>query len=392
MPLFSNLVHVAKLDVAGRRVFLRVDFDVPCSPHGAVLDDTRLREGLATLRMLVGRRAKVLVASHYGPPEAPDGAAASGVALRLAELLGMPVATAPKEVGPFAATMEPGDVAVLPNLWLYEGEADNDPDLAMRFARSIDVYVNDALRSSNAARVSTVGLPRLVASRGMGVALGAELDAAGLYLEFPQRPVVGVFGGSRLLAKAPLLRSLFGTVDALLFGGSLATTFLAASGIAVGRSQVERHALDAAKEILELARSWAVPIGLPSDVLVRDGATRAPLLVRKAVTSLGPDDVIVDVALDTCLAYREVLVGARMTIWNGVMGLCDSEDTSSGTFRTAQAMTEATPYVLAVGDRTLAQIAYFKLTSHFRYLARGGDVTLELLRGTVFPGVEALRT
>jgi phosphoglycerate kinase len=397
LPLFSNIPRLATLDLAGRRVFVRCDFDVPRSPHGAVLDDRRLRVALPTLRALVAVGAKVFVASEYGPEEAPDERAAAGIASRLGELLGKEVVPAPKEISAYGGSMNPGDVVVLPNLWTL-GDAETDPDRAndhaQAIARSIDVYVNEAFRASRETRMSTVYLPRLLVARGAGTMLGKELEAMELFLQRPQPPFVAVLGGARLRAKAPLLRSLFGRVQAVLFGGVLANTFLAAQGVSVGRSFVETQALDLASELLREAAARGVRVVLPSDVVVRDASVHPPALRRRSVTAgeVGPDDMIVDVAQETCIAYREVLVRANMTVWNGLLGFCDSEDTRSGTFRIAQAMTQATPYVLAVGDDTVAQLDYMRLRGQFRYVSTGGEAALEMLRGTVFPGVEALRS
>jgi phosphoglycerate kinase len=391
VPLFSNIPRSSGLDVEGRRVFVRVDFDVPRSAHGAVLDDRRLREALPVLRQLSARGAKVLVASHYGTKDAPARGGAEGVAARLSELLVQEVPALPKEFGLFAGAMKPGAVGVLPNLWEFGGDAEGDKDTAESIARSIDVYVNEAFRASREPRMSVALLPRYVAARAAGPAFATELDTMEVYLEHPQHPFVAVLGGAHLRAKAPLIKSLLDRAQTILLGGVLANTFLTAKGVHVGRSAVETNALQLAAEILALAEARGVDVRLPLDFVVRDGDDPATLR-RKLPGDIRPNDVIIDVAQETCIAYREVLVRARMTVWNGVLGVCDTEDSQSGTLRIAQAMTGTTPYVLALGERTVIQLDDMQLRPLFRYVSGGGDAALDLLRGVVFPGIEALRS
>jgi len=392
LALLENLVPAAQLDVAGRRVFVRADLDIPCSPHGAVLDDTRLRDVLPVLRMLSSAGAKVLLASHYGPPDAPNAKAPEGIARRLGELLGAKLGVAPPRFAQIAGPMKPGDIALLPNLWLFHGERENDAGLAREWAEHIDVYVNEALRSSLDVRASTSALPRLMNARGMGAMTTDELSNLAPYIETPQRPFSALIGGARLREKAPLIEALLPHTDTLLLGGVVANTFLAAEGVALGQSVIENDALDVARQILARARGRGVAVKLPLDFVVRarDDASSAPKLERKMVGELGRYDTVVDVALETCVAYREDLARSAMAVWNGVMGLCDHEDTSSGTIRIAQAATAA-GYSLAAGEGTTAAVAYFNLVAQFSHISNSGPAGRELLCGTVFPGIEALR-
>ena len=395
MTVFDDVPRLRDLDVRGRRVFLRVDLGLPLSPHGAVLDDTRLREALPTIRGLLAQEAKVVIAGSYGPAgTTADSGASKGIASRLGELLGAEVGLLGERFWRDVASLHNAQIALAPDLADIPEEATNDPAFADRIARGFDVYVNDALRGSTEATASVDAVPRRMVSRGVGLQVDLAIRALKDFVEVPTKPFAAAIGGRSVVRREALLRSLLATADTLVLGGVVANTFLVARAWSPGASVYEAAGVPLALEILREAAALGVAVMLPVDAVVatRSRPDASPVYSVKKIADVGAEDAVADIAIETSLAYREVMTSSATVLWNGLMGDCSNDQTQSGSYRTAQAATEASRYTMLVGDRTLAAARFFQLADYFRFEATGGDAMLALLRGDVLPGLEALRT
>ncbi len=395
--LLDGIVAVDALDVASRRVFVRVDFNVPLTEDGRVSDDTRIREALPTIRFLVQAGARVVLASHLGRPKkgrdpklslAPAGE-------RLAELLGTEIVLTDDCIGDGARKvvhdLRDGRVALLENLRFHPEEEANDEAFAKNLARLCDVYVDDAFGCVHRAHASVEALPRLVATRGAGFLLLKELKSLGALINAPERPFLAVLGGAKVSDKIGVLEALLQRVDALLIGGAMANTFLAAQGRAMGRSLVEGDKLPIAREILAKAAAKRVTIALPTDVVVAT-ATSAPEGRVVSVDAVQPDDMALDIGPATVAAFRERLLRARSVFWNGPMGLFEKAPFAQGSLGVARAIAEASAFSVVGGGDSVAAVHQAGLGDRFSHVSTGGGASLELIEGRTLPGVEALRT
>ena len=395
--LLDGIVAVDALDVASRRVFGRVDFPVPLTEDGRGSDDTRIREALPTIRFLVQAGARVVLASHLGRPKkgrdpklslAPAGE-------RLAELLGTEIVLTDDCIGDGARKvvhdLRDGRVALLENLRFHPEEEANDEAFAKNLARLCDVYVDDAFGCVHRAHASVEALPRLVATRGAGFLLLKELKSLGALINAPERPFLAVLGGAKVSDKIGVLEALLQRVDALLIGGAMANTFLAAQGRAMGRSLVEGDKLPIAREILAKAAAKRVTIALPTDVVVAT-ATSAPEGRVVSVDAVQPDDMALDIGPATVAAFRERLLRARSVFWNGPMGLFEKAPFAQGSLGVARAIAEASAFSVVGGGDSVAAVHQAGLGDRFSHVSTGGGASLELIEGRTLPGVEALRT
>jgi phosphoglycerate kinase len=395
--LLDRITPVDKLDVASRRVFVRVDFNVPLTKDGRVSDDTRIREALPTLRHLLERGARVVLASHLGRPKkgrdpkfslAPAGE-------RLAELLSMDIPLTDECVGDGArkvvTDLRDGRVALLENLRFHPGEEANDRDLARELARLADVYVDDAFGAVHRAHCSVEALPRLVPARGAGFLLQRELAALGRLVAGPERPYLAVLGGAKVSDKIAVLEALFQRVDGLLVGGAMANTFLAAQGRALGKSLVEADKLSLARDLLLRAAERGVPVTLPVDLVVAPSVDAAQGRVVD-VDGVGPEDLALDVGPRTVALFREALLRARSVFWNGPLGLFERPAFAAGSVGVARAIAETSGFTVVGGGDSVAAVQQAGLGDRFSHISTGGGASLELLEGRKLPGVEALRS
>lgn len=393
MALFSNIVRLSSLDVTGRRVFLRADFDLPFSVYGGVLDDTKLRAVLPTLRHLIAADCKVVIGTHYGSIETPAATQAlRGVARRLSELLGRQVLELSRDFDREVSLLNKGDVALVPNLVEFPEEPANDVAFANRLASSLDVYVNDDLQSARENWTSVDALARAIPCRGAGLILGADLDALELWATSAHAPFVGVVGGDSFARKARLLWSLLLRANTLVLGGAVANTCLAAEGWQPGASLHEPAQLEAARNLLAAARQQGVEVHLPRDVLVMRRDVGMASLELRPIGPLGPHEAVVDIAVETCLAYKNVLRGAGVVVWNGLMGVCSEGDLQSGTYRVAQAIAASGGRTAVFGRRTVAMAELLNVVEPFGIVSRSGGAALPLMSGSALPGVESLRS
>jgi phosphoglycerate kinase len=388
-------LSVDQLDLAGKRVFLRVDLNVPLE-DGRVAEDTRIRAVLPTIEHCLKAEASVILASHLGRPKGTVDPRYSlkPVAARLEELLGRPVPLLPDCVGPeveaAAAALKPGDTVLLENLRFHPGEEANDPEFARRLAALADVYVNDAFAAAHRAHASTEGITRFLQPAAAGLLMARELGALGRIFERPERPVAAVLGGAKVSDKLSLVEHLLPRVDALLIGGGMAFTFLAALGYGVGRSLLESDRLEAARAILGRARSLGVRVRLPVDVVVAPAPDSAEGIRTVGVREI-PDELMgLDVGPLTVAQFGAALQGAKTVVWNGPLGVFEKPAFAAGTLGMARAVAGCGVFSVIGGGDTIAAVRQAGVTDRIGYISTAGGAFLEFLEGRTLPGVAAL--
>jgi phosphoglycerate kinase len=391
-----NKLSMADVSIHGRRLFIRVDFNVPLDAHGHVTDDTRLRASLPTIQYALAREAKVILASHLGRPSGKVEARYSlkPVAARLSELLGKSVTMADDCLGPaveaLVAQMCAADVLLLENLRFHAGEEKNDPSFAQQLARLVDIYVNDAFGTAHRAHASTEGITRFVPTAVAGLLMQAELEHLGRLLETPQRPAIAILGGAKVSDKISLILNLLPKLDQVLIGGGMAYTFLVAQGIAVGNSLVESDKLEAAREILAQAQSRGITMRLPEDHVIAQRVEAA------AATQVVPRDGIlagwvgIDIGPQTIDAFAKAINAARTIMWNGPMGVFEIAPFAEGTNAIARAVASAQATSIVGGGDTVAAVNEAGVAERITHISTGGGAFLELLEGRELPGVAAL--
>lgn len=387
---------IRDLDLTGKRVLIRVDFNVPIA-DGKVGDDTRIRSALPTLRYALGRGATLVLASHLGRPQGRPQAALSlrPVADRLSALLERPVRFAADCVGEPArravAAAGPGGVALLENLRFHAEEERNDPAFAAALAALADVYVNDAFGAAHRAHASTAGVVAHVRDAGAGLLMDAELEHLGSLLADPARPFVAILGGAKVSGKLDVIENLIGRVDALLVGGAMAYTFLRRRGLPTGGSLVEPELLDATRRVEEGAQARGVDLQLPSDHVVADrieaGSPCETLAVTDAAIGGRPG---VDVGPRTRADYAAAVARARTVVWNGPMGVFEIDAFAAGTMAVARAVAETPARTVVGGGDSIAAVARAGVRDRITHVSTGGGAALELLGGRTLPGVAAL--
>lgn len=400
MSMLDGIKSVRDLDVAGRRVFVRVDFNVPLEGK-VVTDDTRVRAAIPTLKLLLEKGARVVIASHLGRPKGgPDPKySIEPAAHKLAELMSVDViltedciGDGPKKV---VGDLRDGQIACLENLRFHPEEEKNDEAFARELAKLSDAYVNDAFGAAHRAHASVAALPRLHRERAAGLLLEAELLALGRVRGEPTRPFVAVLGGAKVSDKIAVLEALLTKVDVLVIGGAMANTFLAAKGLAMGKSLVEEDKLALARTIIARAEEKKITLVLPEDVVVADGldATSGRVI---DVSAVGPTDMALDIGPRTVATATKAFQGAKTVFWNGPMGLFEKAPFASGTNGVAQALAElrtldSDAFTIVGGGDSVAAVEDAGLSSRFSHVSTGGGASLELIEGRKLPGVEALR-
>jgi phosphoglycerate kinase len=384
--------RLSDLDLAGKRVFIRADLNVPQDDAGAITDDTRIRASIPAIRHCLAAGAAVMVTSHLGRPTEgvlrPEDSLAP-IAERLSRELGQPVRLQRDWVdGGF--DVAPGEVVLLENCRTNKGEKKDDEGLARRMAALCDVYVNDAFGTAHRAEATTHGIARFAPVACAGPLLAAELDALGRALGAPRRPLVAIVAGSKVSTKLTILKSLASKVDRLIVGGGIANTFMAAAGLPIGTSLAERDLVDEARAIIELMRSRGAEVPIPEDVVcAKTFAADAPATV-KAAADVADDDLILDIGPRTAARLAAELAQAGTIVWNGPVGVFEFDAFARGTETVARAIADSAGYSIAGGGDTLAAIARFGITDRIDYISTGGGAFLEFLEGKTLPAVAAL--
>ena len=386
---------VEEIDVAGRRVFLRVDFNVPLTEGGEVAEDARIRGVLPTIELLRKAGARVVLASHLGRPKGgPDPRySLRPVAARLSQLVGETVALAPDCIGSTVETqaraLRPGGLLLLENLRFHPEEEKNDPAFAKALAALGDVYVDDAFAAAHRAHASTEGITRFLRPAVAGLLMKQELEALGRVFDAPARPLVAILGGAKVSDKLKLVESLLARVDRLLIGGGMAFTFLKAQGHEVGRSLLESDLIPAAARLLETAQARGAELRLPVDTVVAP-AVDAGAGEVVPVTAIPADRMGLDIGPATVAAFAAVIRESRTVVWNGPMGVFERAPWAAGTLGVARAVAEAPGLTVVGGGDTVAAVEQAGVARRIGYLSTGGGAFLEYLEGRTLPGVAAL--
>jgi phosphoglycerate kinase len=385
------------LDVARKRVFVRADLNVPLE-HGVVTDATRITATLPTLRWILEREGKLVVASHLGRPKgkAKPELSLKPVADALASQLGRRVVLAPDCVGAaterLVAAMQPGDVVLLENLRFHPEEEQNDAGFAMQLARLADVYVNDAFGAAHRAHASTAGMVPLVVDRAAGLLLAREVEMLSRLLRAPERPFVTVLGGAKVSDKIGVIEHLLSTVQTFIIGGAMAYTFLRAQGKPVGRSRVEVDKIDLARDTLARAARENVRVLLPVDHVAAD-RPEAGASTRVVSADDFPADLLgVDIGPETASRYAAEIEAARTVLWNGPMGIFEIDAFSRGTMAVAEALAACRGVTVVGGGDSVAALARAGRTDAITHVSTGGGASLEFLEGRELPGVKALES
>jgi phosphoglycerate kinase len=382
-------------DLAGKRVLVRVDFNVPLD-HGAVADDTRIRAALPTLELLRERGARLVLVSHLGrPKDREPELSLKPAAERLSELIGAPVRLAPAVVGDevraLADALEPGGVLMLENVRYEPGETRNDPQLASQLAALADVYVNDAFGAAHRAHASTEGVARLVAESAAGLLLEREVSTLTKLLEDPERPLVAVLGGAKVSDKIAVIDRFRALADTILIGGAMCFPFLAAQGHAVGASLCSGDDVVLARDTLATWQGSRARLELPLDLVIAD-ALAADARPRAIHSVEVPDGQMgLDIGPRTAAAYAVAIAAAGTVFWNGPMGAFELEQFAAGTRAVAQAIADASGTTVIGGGDSVAAVHRFGVADRVTHISTGGGASLELIEGRELPGVEALR-
>jgi phosphoglycerate kinase len=386
---------IKHLDVRGKRVLVRVDFNVPMDGK-RITDDTRIRAALPTIEYLVEQGARVILMTHLGRPDGKvvEELRLAPVAARLQELLGQPVAAAPDSVGPevHAAVdaLGNGEVLLLENLRFHPEEEANDPAFARELAALADVYVDDAFGTAHRAHASTEGVAHYLPAVA-GLLMERELSVMGRALVRPERPFVAAVGGKKVSDKIGVLNNLIQRADRLLIGGAMANTFLKAHGLEIGRSYYEDDALDTAARLVREARGASKELLLPRDAVVATALEPGAAHEVVPVNAVPADKMIVDIGPETVQAFTQSLAGARTVIWNGPMGVFEIPPFDQGTRRIAEALTRVEGTTIVGGGDSVAALEEAGLADKVTHVSTGGGASLEFLEGKVLPGVAALK-
>ena len=377
--------------VAGKRVFIRADLNVPQDASGAITEDTRIRASIPCIRMALEAGAAVMLTSHLGRPTEgqlrPEDSLAP-VAQRLSELLGRPVPLLTDWVKGVAVRR--GEVVLLENCRVNVGEKKNDEGLARQMAQLCDIFVHDAFGTAHRAEASTYGIAQFAAVACAGPLLAAEMDAISKALLAPRRPLVAIVAGSKVSTKLTILKSLSANVDQLIVGGGIANTFMLAAGLKIGKSLAEPDLLDQARAVMEAMRARGAAVPIPTDVVTaKTFSADAPATV-KAASDVADDDLILDIGPQTAQLLADQLMRAGTIVWNGPVGVFEFAAFAQGTKTIAQAIAASSAFSIAGGGDTLAAIAKYGIEAQVGYISTGGGAFLEVLEGKTLPAFEIL--
>ncbi|MDC8784594.1 phosphoglycerate kinase [Roseateles koreensis] len=386
---FTDLLSSGQ--VAGKRVFIRADLNVPQDEAGNITEDTRIRASVPCIEQALKAGAAVMVTSHLGRPtegEFKPADSLAPVAKRLGELLGREVPVLANWVD--GVSVAPGQLVLLENCRVNKGEKKNDPVLAKKMAALCDIFVNDAFGTAHRAEGSTYGIAQFAPVACAGPLLAAEIDAIGKALAAPKRPLVAIVAGSKVSTKLTILKALSDKVDGLIVGGGIANTFMLAAGLKIGKSLAEPDLVGEARAVIEAMKSRGAAVPIPVDVVVAQKfAADAPATV-KAANAVGDDDLILDIGPQTAALLAEQLKAAGTIVWNGPVGVFEFDAFAHGTETIARAIAASNAFSIAGGGDTLAAIAKYGIEKDVGYISTGGGAFLEILEGKTLPAIEIL--
>jgi phosphoglycerate kinase len=382
---------VAHHALQGKRVFIRADLNVPQDDAGNITEDTRIRASIPAIRAALGAGAKVMVTSHLGRPTEgefkPEDSLAP-IARRMSELLGQPVELKQDWVN--GVDVAAGQVVLLENCRVNQGEKKNSDELAEKMAKLCDVYVNDAFGTAHRAEATTHGIAKFAPIACAGPLLAAELDALGKALGAPARPLLAIVAGSKVSSKLSILKSLADKVDNLIVGGGIANTFMLAAGLKIGKSLAEADLVAEAKSIIDIMAARGAQVPIPEDVVCAKEFSPTAAATVKAVADVADDDMILDIGPKTSAKLAAQIAEAGTVVWNGPVGVFEFDQFGEGTKTLALAIANSKGFSIAGGGDTLAAIAKYQITDKIGYISTGGGAFLEFLEGKTLPAVEIL--
>jgi len=390
-------LSIRDLDLAGKKVFIRVDFNVPLDDRKQITEDTRIREALPTIQYAVEKNAVVVLASHLGRPKGerkPEFSLAP-VAKRLSELLGKDVTFLDDCIGDTVknavSAAKPGDVILLENLRFYKGEEKNDPEFAQKLAKGMDCTVNDAFGTAHRAHASNVGITQYVSPAVAGFLMEKEIEYFGQALDNPERPFISILGGAKVSGKLEVIKNLLTKVDKLIIGGGMMFTFLKAQGLEIGKSLVEEDLIETAKTILVQAKEAGVELYLPVDCIVADTFDAAAQTKLVSVKEIPADWLGLDIGPESLNIFKDALKDAKTIVWNGPMGVFEMEAFRKGTVELAHVVADADAVSIIGGGDTVSAINLAGVRDKVSFVSTGGGASLELLEGKDLPGISALK-
>jgi phosphoglycerate kinase len=388
--------NIRDLDIKGKKILIRVDFNVPLDDQGNITEDTRIRGVLPTINHALDEHAKIIIMSHLGRPDGQrqDKFSLLPAARRLSRLLDKEVKLAPDCIGPEVAAMvdemAPGDVLLLENLRFHNEEKNNEPEFCKHLAELADVYINDAFAVAHRAHASVVGVVDYFEECGAGFLLQQEMDYFHRSASDPRRPLVAIVGGAKVSSKLGALRNMMDKVDKIIIGGAMANTFLKARGHEVGTSRVEDDLLDTANELIAKAQKLGVKLYLPVDCIVADRFDAKAETKRTTVQEVPKNWMILDIGPASTMLFGEALEDARTIIWNGPMGAFEMDAFSRGTMAMVQKLASSHALTIVGGGDTDVAVHKAGESSNISYISTGGGAFLMLMEGKVLPGVAAL--
>jgi len=390
--LILKFLRLTDLSLAGKRVFIRADLNVPQDAAGNITEDTRIRATIPGIKHALAAGAAVMVTSHLGRPTEgtlkPEDSLAP-IAKRLTEVLGQPVRLVQHWVEN-GVDVKPGEVVLLENCRVNKGEKKNDEALARKMAALCDIYVNDAFGTAHRAEATTHGIAKFAAVACAGPLMAAELDALGKALSHPARPLLAIVAGSKVSTKLTILKALASKVDQLIVGGGIANTFMLASGMRIGKSLAEPDLVGEAQAIIDVMKARGATVPLPVDVVVADELSALARANPIAADAVRPDDLILDVGAKTAKTFAGLIAKAGTIVWNGPVGVFEYDQFAGGTKTIAEAIAASPAFSIAGGGDTLAAVAKYKIADRVSYISTGGGAFLEFLEGKTLPAVEVL--
>jgi phosphoglycerate kinase len=391
-----NKQGVKDVPVRGKRVLVRVDFNVPMDDKRVITDDTRIRAALPTIQYLMSEGAKVIIASHFGRPKGQVNPKYSlaPVAIRLGELLNQEVPIAPDCIGPevekAVSQLKEGQVLLLENVRFHAEEEKNQPEFAKSLARLAELFVNDAFGTAHRAHASTEGVAHHIPAVA-GFLMQNEVEIMGKALENPARPFVAIIGGAKVSDKINVIENLLNKVDVLIIGGGMANTFLRALDVNVGKSLIEEDKVPLAKELIAKAQEHKVKLVLPQDAVVAKEFKADASFRTISVNDIAEDEMALDVGPQSAEAFSEYIITAQTIVWNGPMGVFEFDNFAKGTEKVAQAVAKCPGITIVGGGDSVAAVEKMGVAGQLTHISTGGGASLEFLEGKVLPGVAALK-